>query len=323
MNADARQHFTVCILLATALGHGACGRIRYDRDDASAADAGAVVAPIEVSDLRAEWTTPHGIRWRWWRTGDAADFVAYELVLGATERDVTSRSASARVVGARENPELGVFTLPNTGGMDPVVATLVDGLAPSTHYFAQLVVTHADGTRTATRVAEADTSALPTTALELFDDDARIGYSIPASFVLSTERPLATRACYRFVSDCMGRTSPCWEHLRRQGLNLAPAMPREAFASAYLEISVASDAPEHTYYGAFRLQVGTAEAADTLQIEGVTIRADEAYRTYEIPLSALPRMTWEALQLGVREVGVGGVWSSGAVVRVDEARLRW
>lgn len=318
-----RLHAANLLLLATALAHSACGRIRYERDDASDTDAGAGVAPVEVSDLRAEWSTPHGIRWRWLRTGDAADFVAYELVLGASALDVASRSAGARVVDADENPELGVFTLPNTGGMDPVISTLVDGLTPSTHYFAQLVVTHRDGTTSTTAIAEADTSAPPTTTLELFDDDARIGYSIPASFALSAERPLATRACYRFVSDCTGRTSPCWEHLRRQGLNLTPAISREAFAMAYLQVSVASDAADHTYYGAFRLQVGSAERSQTLQIEGVTIRADDAYRTYEIPLVALPGMTWEALQEGVREVGVGGAWSSGAVVRVDEARLVW
>lgn len=332
MNNAASRSLSLCLLVALAPGTAACGRLRYARVDGGAtevgesdggSDAGVAVVPVSISDLRVAWATPHGIRWRWTRTGDAADFVQYELVMGPTALDVTTRSARARVVSQEENPELGVYTLPQTGGMDPVVTTLVDGLTPSTHYFAQLVVTHADRSTTATLVAEADTAAMTTTSLELFDDAAAIGYSIPETFVLSTDRPMVSRTCYRFVSACAERPSPCWEHLRRQGLNVTVPMPSAAFDAAYLEISVASSASVPAYYSAFRLQVGDAANSNTYQIEGITIRSDDAYRTYEIPLSALPGMTWDESQRGLREVGVGGNWSEGAIVRVDEARLRW
>ena len=331
MNTGASRSFSLCLLLVLGLATAACGRVRYGRVDGGVdavevdggSDAGAGVVPVSISGLRVAWSTPHGIRWRWTRTGDAVDFAQYELVMGPTALDVTTRSGRARVISQEENPELGVYTLPQTGGMDPVVTTLIDGLTPSTHYFAQLVVTHADRSTTATLVAEADTAPMTTTALALFDDAAAIGYSIPTTFVLSMDRPMASRTCYRFVSACAERPSPCWEHLRRQGFNLAAPMPSEAFTGAYLEVSIASNASVPTYYGTFRLQVGDAVASDTYQVEGITIRNVDAYRTYEIPLSALPGMTWAETQRGLREVGVGGNWSEGAIVRVDEARIRW
>lgn len=329
------------LLLILALE--ACGRLEYQSAsgsdgnaedggpdaqagalDAASLDGGHVVAPLTVTNLRAEWETPTTIRWRWDRSGDAADFGSFELVIGPTEADVEGRTALARVFDASENPELGVFTLPGTGDMDPVVSTITDGLTPDTAYYAQLVALRPGGLRSSTPIAAGRTLAAASSALDLFDEAGSLGFSIPATFELSDDRPLEGSGCYRYVSDCAGMPDPCWQHLRRHGLNVdASSVAAAAFNRAFLEIAVASDAREHTYYGAFRLQVGMDGSTALFQIEGLTIRADGEYRVYEIPLTALGGMAHADLQRGVYEVGVGGAWSGGAIVRVDRARVRW
>ena len=301
-------------------------------DDAGRVDAGAldgaVAIPITVSNLRAEWETPHTIRWRWDRAGDEVTFASQVLVIGPTGADVVARTPLARVIDASENPELGFYALPFTSGFDPVISTIAYELSPATTYFAQLVVTLRSGLKVATPVADARTAPDASRTIALYDDAAEVGGAIPAGFDFSSDRPFEGASCYRFVAACAPAPERCWDTLRRYGLSVdTSSMPAESFADAYLEIAIASESSDHVYYGAFRLQVGMDAAATLFQIESITIRANGAYRVYEIPLQALldgaEGMTWADLQRGVLEVGAGGGWLDGAIVRADIARIRW
>ena len=71
-----------------------------------------------IAALRAEWATSNVIAWRWERTGDAADFVRYELATGPTPTAALLGMGGSQLFGPAQNPELGHFTLPRTGADD-------------------------------------------------------------------------------------------------------------------------------------------------------------------------------------------------------------
>ena len=345
----ARAVAMTFIALFIALG---CGRVAFERvvdggaSDGGAPDSGldARIEPgldagldagpdagpgsIVVDLLQAEWTTAHTIRWRWEMSGSEADFERMELVVATSAADVTSRTGSARVIDASENPELGVFTLPFTGGADPSVVTISFEHTASTRYFAQLVAYDAGGRASPTPIAEGTTTAEPTREVVIFSEAATAGYSIPTELTRTSANPFQGSFAYDYVRVCDPPAAACYENLRRQGIAVdASAVDAARFDEAYLEWAVRVDSDNlHSYYSAVRVMLGAAGASQLFQFEHITIRAGRTYRVYEFPLRRLGSTPMTAADLAGRplfEFGFGGSWPSGAVVSFDEVRIRY
>jgi len=299
--------------------------------DAGLADAGRDAGPaaITVSGLLAEWTTANTIRWRWTLVGEAASFATMELVVGRTEADVVGRVGTARVIGAADNPELGVFTLPLTGGTDPSNVTTTDGLGPATDYFGQLTAIDRAGLRSATNVAPATTTSDPTREVVLFRDAATAGYSQPAEVVYSASGAYMGTHCYEYRHPCGPGMASCFENLRRSDIAVdASAVSASAFPTAFLEWAMLVDDPtRHSYYSLVRLWMTGGGATDLYALEHFTIRADRRYRVYQIPLRVMTNgsapLSRADLARPIAELGFGGSWPSSAIVRFDEVRIRW
>lgn len=285
-------------------------------------------AAVSVTNLRVTWTTPNWIHWEWDLDGIPDQLLGFELVTGTSEADVESRSGSAVVWTDAENPELGRYFLPATGGEDPVQATMTDGHEPSTEYFGQLTAVDTASRRSVTNIAGGRTTDPPGDSIVIFADDATPGYSIPSSFVLSTREPYAGTHHYDYQQSCNDGEPTCFEILRRQGLNISlNSISQGQFSTtAYLEFALASGGPEPSYWSQMRIMTGTNGSSDTFGLWGWTIRSDGEYRVYQVPLRVLDGdgpMPYAALADGLWEFGVGGSWADGSYTMLDEIRLYW
>jgi hypothetical protein len=285
---------------------------------------------IQVTDLHVVWTTPNWIRWEWASEGTPDELLRYELVTGTSAEDVESRTGSAIVWTAEQNPELGRFFLPATGGEDQVIATMTDEHLPSTEYYGALTAVDTANRRSTSNVAAGRTSDPPGHELVIFSDEATPGYSIPDTFVLSDRDPYAGTHHYDYqLESCAEPTEPmCFEILRRQGLGTdLTGITQGAFSTtAYVELALASGGPTPSYWSQLRIQVGTDGDADSYLLGAWTIRADGDYRLYQFPLRAIGwdgPMPYEALARGLHELGVGGNWTAGVPTMVDEIRIWW
>ncbi|RLB63867.1 MAG: hypothetical protein DRI90_05910 [Deltaproteobacteria bacterium] len=292
--------------------------------------AGAgVPGAVIVTDLRVTWTTPNWIRWEWDLDGVPDQLLGFELVTGESEEDVTSRSGTAVVWTADENPELGRYFLPATGSEDPVVATMTDLHDADTQYFGQLTATDTANRTTVTNLAGGRTTNLPSHSFVIFDDTATPGYSIPGSFVLSDVAPHAGTHHYDYLSSCVGGDVICWETVRRQDLGMdISAISEGAFSTtAYLEMAVAAGGPAPSYWSQLRIMMGTSGDHSTYLLPAWTIRADGAYRVYQMPLRALADsngpMPHTEMSRALYEFGIGGSWVNDTHTRVDEIRVHW
>lgn len=341
-----------CLGVIVCLATMGCGRFNFDDqpllqsdadvDSSVTADAGSPredagevdsqVAPptdagrgaIAVDNLRVEWTTPNTIRWRWDRTGQESEFDAFELWVATSTSELATTEA-ARVIAADENPELDVWTLPFTGGPDPVVFTISDRHDPGTQYFGKLVAIDVAGLRTETNIVTATTQAPATDAVVVWTDSPTSGYSIPSEFTFEDGNGFESPACYAYSRVCSMMNDRCYENLRRQGL--AIDISEADFDTAFFEYAVRIEDPDtHSYYSALRIMLGESGSSTLHGFESYTIRADGSYRIYQIPIRILgidDPLTAADLSRPIYEWGIGGGWPSGATVRVDEVRLRW
>jgi len=296
--------------------------------DGEASDA--AMAAIQVSQLGVIWSTPNTIRWRWKADGQAARFKAYTLVVAASEADVLGRGPSARVWTAVDNPELGQFTLPNTSANDPVLSTITDLHQPDTTYHAQLIATDVDGRTSTSQVATGRTIPPSKNQQVLFTEQNTAGYSIPASLQYTKDSSKAYQGSYyySYLSSCTGGETQCFENLRRQGLaiSLASISAQDLASTAYYEVAVACQGAP-SYWSQARLMFGASGNATLWLNGGWTLRCDDAYRLLQIPLrffdNAGQPLPVSELGRNLYEFNVGGDWSDGARVRVDEVRIRW
>jgi hypothetical protein len=326
-----RRSLRPTVALGLALG---CGlNPEFDPLDGgnSAADGGD--AAIAIHELRAAWSTPNQIRWHWDVEGEESDFLAYELVIGPTEEDVIARAPSTTLFDGTRNPELGVFILPRTFQATVVTATTTDLLEPDTTYYAQLLVRDTAGAESTSNVAVARTNPPPLYEIVLLAEGDAPGYSSPTTYVPDTTAPFAGAEHWSYSHTCA--TEPaCWENLQRQGLMFDLSLIREGDfeTSAYLEFATSLSGSIPSWYGGAQLWYGDAD--DLTVYAGWQIAADGQYRVIQAPLDAFvypggagPEddvpVAYEALAAGVTAFVVGGHWSDGATVRVDEARLRW
>ncbi|APR76865.1 Hypothetical protein A7982_02212 [Minicystis rosea] len=297
----------------------------------SSSSSGGHCTPLIVpTSFRADWATPNALRWRWDSSGTVDQFGSYRLVVGPSKASVETESG-ATIFTAQQNPELGKLNLIHTGGVDPVTATITDGLEPATTYFGKLVATDNAGCEHASEVLSATTSVAPSGQVALFVDALSPGeYLLPEApdgglppVVIDPSCPSGS-PCIAYTSDCAGE-SLCYENVR---LRLAlPGSDITVTAGdflnlAYLEMRVGTDSNVASYWSEFRLKTD-----DFYTLPGQTIRADGALRTYQIPLRALvtsSALTYENLTTnGVLEVGAGGLWSDESHVWIDDIYLKW
>ena len=287
---------------------------------------------ILLHELRAAWSTPNQIRWVWEVEGEESDFVAYELVLGPTEQDVLDRSAATTLFDATRNPELGVFIVPRTFQALVVEATTTDLLATDTTYYAQLHVRDTAGTASTSNVAIGRTNPLPNYEIVLLAEGDSPGYSIPASYVVDTVAPYAGAEHFSYVHVCGMPT--CSENLQRQDLviDLAEIRRGDFETTAYVEFAASLQDSIPWWYGGVYFFLGGQESVSTYS--GWQMAPDGVYRLIQAPLDAFvypgeagPQddvpMLYEDLAPGLTGFMIGGHWSEGATVRIDEVRIRW
>lgn len=285
-------------------------------------------AAVAVGNLRATWGTPNTIRWDWEAQGDPDRLLAYELVVGTSEDDVLSGGGSTVVWTEEQNPELGRFLLPRTGGEDPVVFTATDALEPDTRYYAQLIARDTAGNATVSNIAAGRTSQPPVDEIVIIADENTAGFSIPGTFALSSERPFAGTQGYRYESVCEGQAE-CWENLRRQEILLdVGAISQGSFGTtAYFEVALAIESETTPWWCSFWLWYDGSSADRLASYDAWTGRTGGDYRVIQVPLRAFliqgEPTPYDELSFGLYGFNVGGPWSDGAVVYVDELRLRW
>lgn len=289
-------------------------------------EAAASDAAVQVAELEAEWATPNAVRWRWHAEGRADALRDYQLVTGPSEADVLAASERCRVFTRADNPELGHFLLPRTGGEDPVLATITDEHAPDTLVFAQLVAIDTAGRRATSNVASVHTAAKPVAEIVVFDDERPHGFPMPA-LALSTARPFAGTHHLQFVSEC---TPPeCFANLRWQDLRvpLVGLTAGDYATTAYLELAVAVDGAATSWWSQLRVWYDGRSLERVGHFNSFALRTDGEYRVLQVPLRAFRFApgTDGATELGhgLFELGLGGWWPPGALVRIDEVRIRW
>ncbi len=285
-------------------------------------------AAVEVGNLRATWGTPNAIRWDWDAAGNPDGLLAYQLWVGPTEADVLDRTAAARKWTEADNPELQDFFLPNTGSEDAVVFTTTDELEPDSIYYAQLVAIDTAGNERVTNVAAGRTTQEPVREIVIMSDVDPPGIRLPEDFVLAQERPYAGTAALRWQAP-WAPTEQDWENLRRQeiGLDLSAISEGTYATTAYLELALAIENSATPWWCDLWLWYDGSSHEFIADYQGWTARADGNYRVLQVPLRVFEiggtPVPHEELSHGLFGFNVGCEWTGGAVVRVDEVRIRW
>ena len=319
----------------------ACDTVLNRCVKASNVSVGDADAEIKPGELFAEWSTAHSIRWRWTLgSDDTVDRLAgYTLVVGSSESDVLGQVGVQHWAGSvaegasdalRVNPELGRYHLMRTGDLEPVNATITDQLDINSPYFARLIATDTTGNRWATNVAQGRTTFGPQNeGTVLFSEgEAFFDIQLPSDFVRATGEASLGEHHYEWRNA----SNKNFENLRLQGPGVSgidAEMDDADFVTiAYFEVSVRVAAEEPSDWSEVWLRFNDGQVY--ARFSPLTFRNDDAYRTIEIPLRAMSDdqngdrpLRAADLALTLDEVSVGGTWSDGAVVRLDEYHLRW
>lgn len=324
-----RSHRRVTGWVAALMAGGCTANPAFDGPVGGGDEGGEGGAAVRVSDLRTAWTTPNQIRWSWAADGDGDTLLRYELVTGASEAEVRSGTAIT-VWNEARNPELGRFLLPHTGAGDPVVATTTDGHAPDTVVYAQLFAIDSAGHRSASNIAAARTTPAPLAEAVVFSEAELPGYSIPDTFQLAQTPGYDDGAfTYRYTSACTGASSECWENLRRYelGVDLSAISAGNFATTAYLELAVRVVDADVPWWSEVWLAFDPACSECVARYDGWTLRADDEWQLVQVPLRVLALdgrpLTHAELADGLFAFNVGASWTDGAVIDVDEIRIRW
>ncbi len=303
------------------------------------AEEASPVSAVQVSELRAQWATPHQIRWAWDADGDPDGLLHYELILGPSAAAVRARGPQTRRVGPEHNAELSRFLLPKTTSVDRVQGTTTEYHQPRTQVFAQLVATDTSGNTSASNVAGIWTQELPTHELVVLDESGVAGVSIPPGFELADDFPSRGTAHYRYDVDCEARAE-CWIVMRRAGLGVA--IPSDTLSegnyntTAYLQLAVAVVGATPPWWSEIWIwytdaahSTSDADLSRIALFAGFTAHADGDYHVLEVPLRAFTRWKGqsvpydEVVRFGLDMIGVSGSWTDGARIYVDDVRVRW
>ena len=294
---------------------------------------------IEVSDLAAEWATPNVIRWAWSAEGSPSDLGHYELLLGTDAGDVCS-GRNVQVLGPDDLPELARFVLPQAIGGDKADRTMTLDLLPDTSYFARLRAVDTSGEVSETNVAVARTALDALTgSLTIYGDDDLPGVA-PPCMMSSSDAPYNPGgrhygfdgACANSDPNCEGSTDPnqsCYGPVAfaPDAIDLTERGPGD-LAAAYLELAIAIDDGAPSFWTEFSLRRFSDDA--NFHVDKVTLRSDGQYHLYQFKLDALVdwpdkvrAITLDDLSAPYDDVFVGGTWTLGSAVRMDEIRIKW
>jgi hypothetical protein len=300
---------------------------------------------VSLSSLQVAWTTPNNMGWTWKAEG-LDNLAAYELGIGPTLEDVQARTSKTRTWTAKENPELAFSFLPRSTVADPVLQTMTDEHAPNTTYFGKLFAIDKSGVSSSTAPASGSTTPPAGARIVLYSDDL-----LPGSFPLPTS--LTPRcisppegfngsacalefdgACDDIAFDAGATGTTCGENLRVGGLGLPLSELSDTNFEhlAFVEFAIAVDPPPQSFWSNVWLAFGQVNEACTYcwGFSPWTVRADGQYRRVQVPLRVFTaisnpekRLTRADFGAGLTQFAIGGTWSRGAKVRLDEVSIRW
>lgn len=304
--------------------------------EGSTTGPGPIPGRFEVRSFSADWSTPESIHWTWDVIGDESDFFAWTLWL-ATDEAALGSGEAVLVFDGSTNPELDRYVLQNTEGVDPVVATLTRDLEPGTDYFAKLLVLDTSGGRSESpNIAVRSTTAQPTEQTPLFVDEPLPSgaYPLPACLSRTDVAPHGGTHHLELDVQCdelaeftcsMGdpRVVECWENLRLQNMSvpltgLGGGELADAFIEFHLSIEHGRSAEAHGWWS----MAGIHLDDQGFSFAPLTVPATGRYERFQIPLTVLG-VDVENLSMPLTRVFVGSQWQGGAVLRIDDVRVRW
>jgi len=328
LQSPARVASAFGLLVALA----SCGRVSFDALDASPRDANTEIArcfpepggasSITFDAFGLEFPTPNTLRLEWDTTDPEGVFQSYEILLveaGQSQCDV-------RRFDPTTNPGLAYFQGPLTNYK--IRAASIGPLTPDTEYVAQLLAHDRNGALMASELLPVQTSQGASEEVILFSEQDTAGYSIPSEMIYRSGQAFAGSQYYEYTSLCV---DGCFENLRRQDIGVSLADMSEAeFATAYYEFALASSGTEHSIWSQARLSFVQSDGSRELFVYApFALRSDGEYSVYQIPLRAFGQdelsvpLTYEIARRAVFEFTVGGSWTLGETVRLDELRIRW
>ncbi len=304
-------------------------------DDADASRTPLVV----VSDLGSPWQTPNSIRWEWKVTGDKKAFRSYEIVVGKSAADVSTRAAGVEILGATDHPELGAFDARSgkTSGSFTVWTT-TDGIAAGVTKFVQVIATDVNGTASATKIESRTTGPAPNRNKVIFDTAARSSRPGPGPDEWAFKAPAGGEPHYELTVAC-GGTSPCAKHGELFDLSIdmnAPTVFGGAadFATAHLTFTIEGNVAATSFASTAAIELGNGACAGgpgicRFRYTGWT-QAKGDRTTVQVPLSEMRNddgpLTLPILQAKsflVYAFDLSGTWNDGGALRLYNARIRW
>lgn len=284
---------------------------------------------VTATSFRARWSTANVVWWDWEPLGNRDDFVRYELHVAERPEDLGTDRAI--VFGPDDNPELGGFVLQRTRGADDIVtSTMTHDLEPNRTYAARLVAIDSAFCEFQSEVAAVSTTLDPPAEIVIFRDDIT-GSPFPRT--ISAVDGTLEHVPDMDVECVMSGDTVCSQNLRliSLGLGLSHISPGEFANTAFVEVSVSTDAAVHSFFS--RVWLGF-DAGGTFQIEPFTIRANGEARVMQFPLTELANAGTllehaVATSSPLEQFNLGGQWArrtpddQPARVRLDEIRIRY
>ncbi len=285
-------------------------------------------AAVHVAGLKGAFATPNQVRWGWTPSGDSSQLRSYSLVLGRTEADVRGCTGSAELWTAKRNPELGAYFLPRTMVQDPVAATTTDLLDAGTEYFAKLVAADTSGNLSVSNIAGQRTGDPPLHEELLLGDDCP--QPQPQGF-RPTSAAHGGDAGWAYTLECTG--TDCFQNVTCNypgaGVPLRD-LTLGRFTNAFLEVAVADESTVPSYWSNLGLAFGQpcGVFACHFFFEAWTLPATGRYRVMQVPLRVMVGFDGGTLALGDIDAGVselmfGAGGPPGAVLHIDEARIKY
>jgi hypothetical protein len=291
--------------------------------------SGACTSLVGMKDFRIGWTTPNSIAWRWDALGNGADFGGYRLHYGRGE----GPNAGSEVIelSSEQNPELGLWEAPYTGDTFLIQLTMAQELEPETLYWARLEARDATGCSYESPIVTATTSQAPPldqVGLVVFDDALPPNVwtgPAEANDLVKTDpdKAYAGTSYIEWTSDgTSGENIQIVEYdfpFSTVGENID--------RSAFLEFAVYLDQSSNSYYSRVFIDGSAPTVWRGARLEGFTVKADGQYHLFQIPVRAFSMDDGGPLYTGAdhfQKFGFGcSPFLSGAVIRLDQIRMRW
>jgi hypothetical protein len=283
---------------------------------------------VKFTGFRADWVTPNSIHWVWEPSDPdrAAEFQSYRLELSQQFNENT------RTYDSTANPELGLFTLPNTGA-DLTTATITDGLAPGVVYTGTLIARDVNGCEFSSKNdAPVTTTPVSSNPIEIFGESPVQGY------VAAQDGEIVGDGCH-FGSQCMRTPLPtctlephkgkCSYNLKLAGLDISiTSLSQGQFEQAYLEFYAKTSSTSPSFYSWTWLRSGEP-TPPYYRFDGFTLPAGAPYKRIQIPLrmlhheETLEMLDHATLSAGrIREFNFGTQVTPDTATWVDEVYIR-